>query len=517
MQNLFERYRLYGRARGFAEQYLDHVCRAVRFFDNYLGGNADISQVTADDFRRYVVYLKTRTLWDGKKGGADQKLSGSALNTYTRAIKAFFSWAVSESIIANNPLAKVAAYRKPKTIPTTYSESDVIAILKAVKNNLRNQAIVYTFLDSGVRLKELSNLTMAVVDLQSGAMKIYGKGDKERYTYLTKTTLAIVNNYAKKYRSGAKPNDPFFIVENGQALTPHGIQSLLARLGKKAGIKERLSPHKLRHTWATLSLKNGENLEYIRKMAGHSNIKTTSDSYLNPRDEDIQAAHQKSSPIENLEAGADGQKISPEEAEKSVNRGKIAKQRRAADKPENLPYAAGKAAVSKSQHLPERSAEKKAGESDGKETETNLVNGTLRLLPLYQDLYQDHIRKLIFLAGELMTDIESANLELPQRVIFDNPKTMFASLKRVYLAQNISLWPYLLHHLDNEFKQLSLGKQIDKLAAAEFWEKLLHTKELEPSVKFAVQEKLLIVHERRTLRGTCQICEGYFENNGEKP
>ena len=83
---------------------------------------------------------------------------------------------MSESIIANNPLAKVAAYRKPKTIPTTYSESDVIAILKAVKNNLRNQAIVYTFLDSGVRLKggEAPVLEPLVTSPPSGGGSIEG-------------------------------------------------------------------------------------------------------------------------------------------------------------------------------------------------------------------------------------------------------------------------------------------------------------------------------------------------------
>jgi len=144
---LFEQYRLYGRARTFSADYIDNVCRSIRFFDEFLADKSDIKNVTADDFRRFISYLRDRPLWDGKKGGAGRRLSGTALNTYARAIKAFFGWAKDENIIADNPLLRVQVPPKPKMIPKTYTEKELIAIFTAVEGDLRNQAILYVFVD----------------------------------------------------------------------------------------------------------------------------------------------------------------------------------------------------------------------------------------------------------------------------------------------------------------------------------------------------------------------------------
>ena len=109
--------------------------------------------------------------------------------------------------------------------------------------------------------------------------------------------------YFKEFRNDALDNDPLFITQEGRRLTTSGIQSMLCRLGEKAGLQERLSPHKLRHSFATLSLKYGGNLEYIKKILGHSDIKTTSEAYLNVLDDDVSTAHQQFSPLSNINKG----------------------------------------------------------------------------------------------------------------------------------------------------------------------------------------------------------------------
>jgi integrase/recombinase XerD len=124
-------------------------------------------------------------------------------------------------------------------------------------------------------------LKMSDVDIQDGSIKVLGKGEKERFAYFTEITADILETYVNRYRPAAKLNERLFLAENGHPLSASGIQSLLERLGEKAGIRERLAPHKLRHTWATLSLIYGGNLEYIRKILGHSDMKTTSEAYLN--------------------------------------------------------------------------------------------------------------------------------------------------------------------------------------------------------------------------------------------
>lgn len=90
-----------------------------------------------------------------------------------------------------------------------------------------------------------------------------------------------------------------FLTEDGRPLTASRIQKILERIGKKAGIKRRLSPHKLRHSYATVSLKNGANLDYVRRTLGHTDI-TTTEVYLELTDADVQQAHKKFSPIANL-------------------------------------------------------------------------------------------------------------------------------------------------------------------------------------------------------------------------
>ena len=116
MIELLERYQLYGRARTFSADYIDNVCRSIRFFDEFLAEKSDIKTVTADDFRRFVAYSRDRPLLDGKKGEKGRRLSGTSLNTYARAIKAFFGWAKDENIIADNPLLRVKVPPKPRSV-----------------------------------------------------------------------------------------------------------------------------------------------------------------------------------------------------------------------------------------------------------------------------------------------------------------------------------------------------------------------------------------------------------------
>jgi integrase/recombinase XerC len=309
MRELLDRYELYARARGFSPASIGHVRRCVGFFDDFLHGNTDAGKVTADDFRRFLSDLRERPVWGGLKGEKGRRLSGTSQNTYARAVKAFFDWLKAEDIITNNPLAAVPAPRKPKTMPKIYSENELNAVFKAAATNIRDQAIFYLFLDSGVRLAELSRLKVSDIDLLEGEFKVLGKGGKERFAYFSPLTAASLDSYVKKHRYAAAPNERLFVAADGHPLSTSGIQSLLERLGRRAGIKERLSPHKLRHTWATLSLKYGGNLEYIRKILGHSDIQTTSEAYLNVQDADVKAAYMNFSPLANLKAAGDGKRF----------------------------------------------------------------------------------------------------------------------------------------------------------------------------------------------------------------
>jgi site-specific recombinase XerD len=300
--DLLIQYELYAHSKGFSDSQIDNTWLCIGLFDQFLGGIKDITAVSTDDFVRFLADLHERPAKTGHKRGKTHLLSGTTINSYARNVKAFFSWLNKQGIIDINPLATVSPPRKPKTIPKVFREGELITISKAV-SSVRNRAIYDLFLDSGLRLEELSKLDIKDVNISSGSVKVKGKGGKERWVYFTQPVSESLDAYFKEFRNDALDNDPLFITPKGRRLTTSGIQSMLCRLGEKAGLQERLSPHKLRHSFATLSLKYGGNLEYIKKILGHSDIKTTSEAYLNVLDDDVSTAHQQFSPLSNINKG----------------------------------------------------------------------------------------------------------------------------------------------------------------------------------------------------------------------
>jgi site-specific recombinase XerD len=196
-------------------------------------------------------------------------------------------------------MADVPAPRLPKRVPRIYSEEQLQSVLKIIADKPRERAIIELFLDSGIRLSELIGLHVEALDLVQGTVRVMGKGGKERYSYFSPKTALALNNYIEK-RPSPTGNNYLFLTANGDQLGKSGVQSLLQRVGEKASLPVRLTPHNLRHTYATLCLRNGSNLEYIRITLGHSDIKTTSEAYLAATQQDVALAYRKFSPVANL-------------------------------------------------------------------------------------------------------------------------------------------------------------------------------------------------------------------------
>jgi site-specific recombinase XerD len=265
-----------------------------------LGGIEDVRKISGDDLRRFIVQLQEKTVWEGLPQNQGRRLSPTSVNTYVRAIKSFWSWLQREGIIKYNPLASIPCPKAPRKLPKVYSEDQLKSVLRTSTLSWRNRAIIELLLDSGIRLSELTRLTINDIDTKQGTVRVVGKGSKERYSYFSPRTALALCNYIDSNRPRPAREDNLFLTIDGNPLTNNRVQIILERIGKKAGISERLSAHKLRHTYATMSLKHGNNLEYIRITLGHSDIKTTSDAYLAAVDTDIAIAHRKYSPMANL-------------------------------------------------------------------------------------------------------------------------------------------------------------------------------------------------------------------------
>jgi integrase/recombinase XerD len=505
-----DKYDLYARARGFTEPAIAHTRRCVTLFDDYLGGSKDVGDINVNDFRRFVADLRQRPQRRPSPDGSPHRLSGTAVNTYARGVKAFFSWLKAEGIIAVNPLASEPAPKKPRTLPKVYSESELKAVFKAVMPDRRNKAIVFLFLSSGLRLTGLALLTVNTLDTGEGSARVMGKGQIERDVPFDGWAAEAVDDYVKNGRPAPKDTDRLFLTAGGRPLSARGIQTMLAHLGRKAGIKERLSPHKLRHTFATLSLKYGGNLEYVKIILGHSDIQTTSDSYLNVASADVKAAHEKFSPLSNLMDSFAGkgttlQKKRPPEEQPNNPAGQPAPggSGGTVSHQDRSPSARQKSTL-ENETSTGAAAEAEAGGAPG--------DAESRLKPIFRDLYHEHQRKLAILTGELATDIENGNLERrrhPAKAVL-NASSAGVNLVGVYHAQNSRLWPFLAQHLDSEFGAPKLTAQIMQAAVETRVNRLLNKESGEGDLARVVREKLVLVSERGTFPGTCDVCRGYF-------
>ena len=304
IEKLLEHYELYARAAGFSQAQINIVRICLKLFDRFLGEIRDIGEVTAKDFRRFLAELRTRPVWQGLKTEQQRNLSNATINTYARTVKTFFRWLKNESFIAENPLESVQTPPIGERMSKAYSEDQMSEILKVASLNTRDKSILYLFIDSGLRLDELSKLKIGNVDLKNSRAKVLGKGKgkKERYIYLGPHAVEAIGDYIKESRREASNNDFLFVKGDGKPLTNSGIRSMLVRLGERLGFQGRLSPHRLRHTFATISLNYGATREELQKEMGHSNPETT-EGYLHVPDSDIGAAHQQFSPLSNLLLG----------------------------------------------------------------------------------------------------------------------------------------------------------------------------------------------------------------------
>jgi site-specific recombinase XerC len=277
-----------------------HTASCVTFFYDFLGYPPDPATITADDLRRFIVALQDAPRLPRDSRHTRRRLSSVTINTYIRAIKGCWSCLVTAGFLPTNPLAGVSAPRFTHRIPVVYTESQLKAVLHQVKHRPRERAIIEFFLDSGVRLSELCNLQLNDVDLTTGRIKVCGKGNKERYTYVSPATLLSLHHYLPWRDSTVPKSDNLFLSYDGYPLQPKRVQDILKTIGWRAGLPVRLAPHKLRHTYATLCLKNGNNLEYVRLTLGHTDIKTTSQAYLAAAEVDIAGAARRASPLANL-------------------------------------------------------------------------------------------------------------------------------------------------------------------------------------------------------------------------
>jgi integrase/recombinase XerD len=202
------------------------------------------------------------------------------------SLRNFFRFAVAEGALSADPTLNMESPKARRTLPTYLRMEDVDRLLNqpdpATPQGLRDRAILEVLYSTGLRVSELVHLKISDMDMRMGCLRCIGKGDKERLVPVGRRALAAVQTYLGKSRPlllGKRPAGNavpwLFINRFGNRQSRIAIWRLLTAYGRRAGIRARLSPHKLRHSFATHLLERGADLRSVQLMLGHADISTT--------------------------------------------------------------------------------------------------------------------------------------------------------------------------------------------------------------------------------------------------
>ena len=203
-------------------------------------------------------------------------------NRRLTVFKRFFRWAVREGLVSRDPTLRLQAARQPLRVPKTLSEGQVEALLAAPDVSrplgLRDRAMLELMYASGLRVSELVGLKSVQVGLQEGVLRVLGKGSRERLVPFGEEAHAWLRRYLAESRPallGPRSAEALFVTVRGAGMTRQMFWTLVKRHARQAGIDAPLSPHTLRHAFATHLLNHGADLRAVQMLLGHADIGTT--------------------------------------------------------------------------------------------------------------------------------------------------------------------------------------------------------------------------------------------------
>jgi integrase/recombinase XerD len=201
---------------------------------------------------------------------------------YLSTLKRFFRWLARERRISADPTLKLEGPKLPRPLPKSLSERDVEHLLTVADlhtpHGLRDKAMLETLYATGLRVSELVGLKLLNVNLDAGVLRVTGKGNKERLVPLGEEALLWLARYLKQARPtllNRQLSDALFVTQLGKGMSRQAFWYLIKRRAKSARLDPRLSPHTLRHAFATHLLNHGADLRVVQMLLGHADISTT--------------------------------------------------------------------------------------------------------------------------------------------------------------------------------------------------------------------------------------------------
>lgn len=205
------------------------------------------------------------------------------------SLKAYYSYLEDEEILFENPFRRIKVkFKEAKTLPRIIPRAEIEQLFNYMyeqesrveeryhKYWLRDIAVMEMFFATGARVYEISNIRADCIDLNSGLVRIMGKGGKERYIQIAMSdVLSILRKYRNENENAIRKSGFFFVNRNGERYTEQSIRLMLKKYTKLAGIERNITPHMFRHSFATYLIEEGVDISYVQQILGHGSIKTT--------------------------------------------------------------------------------------------------------------------------------------------------------------------------------------------------------------------------------------------------
>ena len=258
---------------------------------------AFVENITRQDIIDYVEYLRMHRVSHAGTAKESTGLSPSATRRKISCIRSFFEYlCVHKELISNDPTTGVIQPTLGQTLPVYLTENECFSLLKAITgpDKERNFAIVLLSLLDGLRVSEIVgiNLNDLKISNSEAVLTIHGKGNKQRQVFLTQNCVDAIQMYKQtrevKYKPDKKSENALFLSRKHKRMSVDAVQLMLKNACQKAGVT-LVSPHKLRHTSATLMLKNGVDLRVISEILGHASL-TTTQRYTHVESDDMKVA-----------------------------------------------------------------------------------------------------------------------------------------------------------------------------------------------------------------------------------
>jgi len=277
---------------GLSPRSLESYRRDLRQFADWLArAGGELTSAGTSDIQRF---LADRTLRQG--------VAARSLARQLTTLRRYYRWLVRQGQRGDDPTQNIESPRLPRPLPKSLGEADVEALLGAPDTDtplgLRDRAMLELLYACGLRVSELVGLPLAAVSLEMGVARVMGKGAKERLVPIGEVASDALARYLREARTlllAGRADDALFVTERGHAMTRQAFWYRIKRYATEAGLRASLSPHTLRHAFATHLLNHGADLRAVQMLLGHADVATTQ-IYTHVARERLKSLHQRHHP-----------------------------------------------------------------------------------------------------------------------------------------------------------------------------------------------------------------------------